>query len=245
MSEVAHTLIPAEPGNATAITPMEMIERAVVNGAGIDVLERLMTLQERYEAALSRKAFDRAIADAKAELPTIIKNRRVGFESMKGKTNYAYEDLAAVTRTIDPILSKHGLSYRFRSTQDGPTVTVACILSHRDGFSEETSLSANNDTSGNKNGIQAIGSAVTYLQRYTLKLALGLAAAQDGDANGADPDERISEDQLNDLIETADRLDVDKARFCEWAKVESLAEIRRADFQKAKNAILAKGKANV
>ena len=38
------------------------------------------------------------------------------------------------------------------------------------------------DQSGNKNGFQAIGSAVTYLQRYTLKSALGLSAEVDDDA---------------------------------------------------------------
>ena len=41
------------------------------------------------------------------------------------------------------------------------------------------------DQSGSKNGFQAIGSAVTYLQRYTLKAALGLSAEVDDDAQSA------------------------------------------------------------
>ena len=61
---------------------------------------------------------------------------------------------------------------------------MTCVLSHRDGYSEETTLTAGADDSGKKNSIQAIGSTTTYLQRYTLKLALGLAT-QDRDDDGA------------------------------------------------------------
>jgi hypothetical protein len=67
-----------------------------------------------------------------------------------------------------------------------------CIVEHRDGHSEDTSLTAQPDNSGKKNSIQAIGSTITYLQRYLLKLALGIAASKDDDANSAggqqDPD---------------------------------------------------------
>jgi hypothetical protein len=53
---------------------------------------------------------------------------------------------------------------------------------------EETTLPGMPDLSGNKNPIQAIGSAVTYLQRYTLKAALGLTVSkeEDDDARSAD-----------------------------------------------------------
>ena len=62
---------------------------------------------------------------------------------------------------------------------------VTCRITHRDGHYEETSLFGPVDGSGNKNPIQAIGSAVTYLQRYTLKAAVGIAASQDDDAQEA------------------------------------------------------------
>ena len=54
---------------------------------------------------------------------------------------------------------------------------MTCVLSHRDGHFEETTLTAGRDDSGKKNAIQQVGSTITYLQRYTLKAALGLAAA--------------------------------------------------------------------
>ncbi|MEP5450516.1 ERF family protein, partial [Roseibium sp.] len=64
-------------------------------------------------------------------------------------------------------------------------VKVTCIIQHRAGHVEETTLMGGADQSGNKNGFQAIGSAVTYLQRYTLKAALGLSAEVDDDAQSA------------------------------------------------------------
>ena len=186
---------------------LAMIERAIsTNSVSLDKLEKLLEMQERYEAREARKAFDRAIADAKSEIPPIIKNRRVKFKSKNGgsDTDYRHEDLAGIAAVVDPILTKHGLSYRYRSKQhDGGLIEITCVLSHRDGYSEETSLKAGRDDSGNKNNFQAVGSAATYLQRYTLKLALGLASAHDDDAQDADggdePAETISGDQFAEL----------------------------------------------
>jgi hypothetical protein len=169
-----------------AIIPIDLVHRAITSGADVVVLEKLMALQERWEANQARKAFDNAIAAAKAEIPEILKTRRVDFKSAKGHTQYSYEDLAEIAKTIAPALGKYGLSYRFRTASSSPDhIAVTCIISHRDGYSEETTLPGAPDASGNKNSIQAIGSAITYLQRYTLKAALGLAASNDDDGQGA------------------------------------------------------------
>jgi hypothetical protein len=231
-----------EKAKAAVLTPMELIDRAITGGAQVEVLEKLFALQERYEASQAKKAFNNAIADAKAKIKPIVKNRKVDFTSQKGRTNYEYEDLAAIAEAVDPILASHGLSYRHRSQQDGTKLSVTCIISHRDGYFEETTLTAENDNSGNKNSIQAIGSAATFLQRYTLKLALGLAATKDDDGKKADAPTTISEKQLTELISLADDLNADKARFCEFFNIESFADILSKDFHKAKNALLAKGK---
>lgn len=175
---------PASESRAVAIpTTMSMLDRAVTSNAPVEVLERLLALHERWEAGQSRKAFDMALSLAKAEMPVIKKNRRVGFESKRTdtRTDYAHEDLAEIARSIDPILGKHGLSYRFRTDSSEAKIKVTCIISHRDGYSEENTLISDRDNSGNKNTIQAIGSAVTYLQRYSLKAALGLSASEDDD----------------------------------------------------------------
>ena len=101
-----------------AVTPMAMIDRALASNATPETLERLLALQERWEASQARKAFDEALAAAKAEFAPILTNRRVAFESKdksKADTSYKFEDLAQIERQVGPILTKNGLSYRYRT----------------------------------------------------------------------------------------------------------------------------------
>lgn len=221
---------------AVSVTPMQMLQIAVERGADMAQLEKLMELQERWQANQARKAFDEAIAAAKAKIKPIVKKREVDFTTAKGRTNYHYEDLALIASEVDPILSEFGLSYRYRSKQDGNKVSVTCVIAHREGHSEETTLTALNDESGNKNSIQAIGSAVTYLQRYTLKLALGLAAAKDDDAQKAGV-EFITEKQAADLQAKAEEVGANIPNFLRYLKVSSFDQLPVSKYAAALRAL--------
>lgn len=165
---------------------LSMIERVVMDpSADLDKLERMLSMKERVDAQNARVSFAKALSQARASMPPIIKDATVDFTSQKGRTHYRHETLAGIAKTIDPILSQHGISYRFRTDQGQGGVRVTCIVQHCDGHAEETTLTGSPDQSGNKNGFQAVGSAVTYLQRYTLKAALGLSAEVDDDAQSA------------------------------------------------------------
>lgn len=214
---------------ATA-TPMDMLRMVVAQGADIDKMKQLMELSERWEANQARKAFDAAISCAKAEIKPIVKNREVDFTSQKGRTNYKHEDFAQIATQVDPILAKHGLSYRHRSTQEGKKLSITCILSHRDGHSEETTLTADNDESGNKNSIQGIGSTATYLQRYTLKLALGLAASKDNDGQTGDPSPTLSEEQIANIEALLTEVGANKAAFLRWCRIDSIGDILAKNY---------------
>lgn len=225
-----------------ALTPMDMLDRAVAGGSSVEVLEKLMGLQERWEKNQARKAFDEAMSAAKAEIPVIMKNREVDFTSQKGRTNYRHEDLAGIARTVDPILTRHGLSYRFRTQTEPTTVAVTCIVSHRGGHSEENSLSAGHDQTGNKNNIQAIGSTITYLQRYTLKAALGLAASSDDDAKAVAETGPVSEAQADELTKLVTETKADISKFLKWIGAESVSDIPAAKYNDAKAMLEAKKK---
>jgi len=217
------------------MTPAGMLDRAVAGGASIETLERLMALYERWMASERRRAFDAAIAAAKAEIPVIRKNRHVGFESKRtgSSTDYDFEDFAEIARTVDPILAKHGLSYRFRTAMQGDLLTVTCILSHVAGHSGENQLPAPRDMSGNKNPIQALGSTQTYLQRYTLKAALGLAAAKDDDAGSASALSSISPEDVQLLREKMAACEMSEQRFCAAMKVASIEDLPASRFDEA------------
>lgn len=226
MTEAALILRPEEaaPVRQQAMTPVDMLSMAVERGANIEVMTKLMDLRDRWEAGQARKAFDEAVASAKAQIPTIAKNR-------EGHNNKRYADFAAIARVVDPIIGQFGLSYRFRTTQTD-RINVTCILSHKSGHAEETTLSGPADTSGSKNAIQAIGSTLTYLQRYTLVQALGLAASEDDDGgkSGGANVETITEEQamlLRDLIEATNS---DKRGVLTYVRANDIESIAADKF---------------
>jgi hypothetical protein len=216
---------------APALTPMAMIEKAVASGAGIETLERLMSLQERWEANEARRDYDAAIAQARAKIKPTVKTREASFGS--GKAAYKYEDLADIAEDVDPILAEYGLSYRWEAAHEGPVMIITCIVSHSRGHREKSSLPGKPDTSGSKNDIQALGSMVTYLQRYTLKLALGLAAAKDDDTHAVSakpPSPPISDAQYDSLLSYMEAAAVTLERMLEVAGVDRLTDITEAQY---------------
>lgn len=221
-----------------ALTPMEMLGRAVAEGAGIEVLTKLMDLQDRWEKNHARKAFGAAMALAKAEIPTIVKNRHVGFDSKTGgaRTDYRHEDLGEIDKIVTPILAKHGLWWRSR-TSNAPNepITVTVIIEHRDGHYEENTLRGPPDNSGNKNSIQAIGSTQTYLQRYALKAALGLAASNDDDGHAAGNGTAVSDEQAATLtrLVTEARCNIDLFLTLAGVPGKSISDIAAAKYDAA------------
>ena len=157
---------------------LQMMETAVARG-DIEVVTKLMDLQERAEANQARREFDAAFAAVKAKIGIV---RKTGM----GHNNKPYADMADIARALDHVIAEHGLSYRFRSSRVGNELVMTCVVCHRSGHYEENSLPSPLDTSGSKNPVQAVGSTSTYLQRYTLIQAFGLASSVNGDIHDDD-----------------------------------------------------------
>lgn len=221
-----------------------LIERVVLDpSADISKLEKMLEMKERMDAQVSRRAFDQAIAAAKAKIPPIIRTGTVDYEIKGGgRTFFRHETLDGIAKVVDPILSEFGLSYRFRSEQKDGQVHVTCIVAHRDGHSEETTLQGAPDSSGSKNGYQAVGSAVTYLQRYTLKLALGLSAAKDDDAKAATAPTPISGEQFIKLRDLIGLIGIDEKVILDAERITALEELpqKRFDYVKGQLEVTAK-----
>lgn len=159
--------------------PDRLLEMAIANGADMNKLEKLLDLKERFDNEQARKAFTAALASFKSEDLHIIKDRTVTIETQdKGTYGYTHASLGNIIGTAVPIMSKHGLSHRWESVQADARVKVTCILTHKDGHSESTTMEASPDTSGKKNGIQQVASTLTYLQRYTFLSITGLAVEE-------------------------------------------------------------------
>ena len=161
-----------------------MIAAALVQGeGGMDVvkLKELLDLEERWKAGEAKKAYVRAMAAFKEKPPEILKDKTVNYKTQKGTTSYKHATLYNVTSKINTELSKHGLTAAWVTSQNNGSIKVTCKITHVDGHSEETCLSAPPDLTGSKNPIQAIASTVTYLERYTLLALTGLATADQDD----------------------------------------------------------------
>lgn len=175
-----------------AESPNQLIALALERQADPNTLSKLMDLQERWEAGQARKAYVAAMTAFKQEAPAVLKkNDTVDFTTQKGRTRYNYANLGSIVQEITAILGKHELSASWSTHQDGNNVTVTCHVTHIAGHRESVTLTGPIDESGNKNRIQAVGSTVTYLQRYTLLAALGLATGEDDDnagGNGQHPE---------------------------------------------------------
>jgi hypothetical protein len=209
-----------------------MVAHAVAQNATPETLERLLALQERYEQNQARKAYAQAIAKARGEIGPIFKSAEVRMGP--GKPAYRHETLDDIDRQVVPVLSKHGLSYRWgtKVPENKPDwLIVTCHVEHRDGHFEENSLAGPADTSGAKNPIQAIGSALTYLCRYTVKAALGLSATTDTDSN--EPEELISENELAMLRKRIEQVGQTEERVCQYYKISKLENLPASLFDSA------------
>lgn len=173
MSEIARI----EPNGAHAVTPMEMLDRALSSGASADTLEKLMNLQERWQNREAKAAYDADMAAMQGDLPVIEKTR--------SGHGWKYADWGDIKRKINPILKQHGFAITHRIDAGEKELVVTAICSHRGGHREETSLPLPYDTTGSKNAVQARGSTVQYGIRYTGCVIAGIAISgedKDGEA---------------------------------------------------------------
>lgn len=208
-------LVPDEPVTAVTINPMQMIAQAVAQGADVDKLSKLMDLQERWQKEEARKAFVQALNAFKDNPPDIFKNKSV-YHS--GTFKYKHATLDNASGAIGAALAEHKISHRWDTEQrEGGVIRVTCVLTHELGHSERTPLEASPDQSGGKNSIQAVGSTVTYLQRYTLLAATGMAV-QDQDDDGRQG-KRMSDDEIQRYTAAIDQLaaEADAAKL--WQQI--------------------------
>lgn len=249
MSVVAKDAKQYQPPELHAESPDQTALMAIISRAATDPnfdtdrLMRLLELKERYDATEARKAFTVAMAAFKADPPKIVKNKHVAYRNNKGGvTEYDHATHSEVTEKIAAGLGAHGLSHRWNVEQSDGRIRVTCIITHSLGHSEQVALTATADDSGSKNAIQAVGSTITYLQRYTLLAATGLTSADmdHADDDGGGDVEYITDKQAADLDALIQEVGADKPKFLKYLKVEAVEGILAANYKAAVAALESK-----
>ena len=132
-----------------------------------------------------------ALGQFQSKCPTINKNTK-GY-------GYKYADLPYIIKTITPILKDCNLSFTQLVGGDNGNVSVTTVLIHSEsGEYFETTISA--DVASNKGSmslIQAVGSVITYLRRYSLSAILGIVTDEDIDGHVATPTKSTNKPQTS------------------------------------------------
>jgi len=219
--------------------PMEMAQSFLSSGGDLTNLERMMELQEKYDALQAKKAFVLAMAEFKKEPIKIAKDKK----------NKQYgSKYSSIGATVNPCLSRMGecgLSHKWEFVQDDPkTMTGTCTVIHKDGHSDSVSMVAPVDTSGNKNPIQQIKSTRTYIKIETFTSLMGLTSSEDLDDDGnsaGKPVQCITEKQCVEIREMIESIDgLTEEAFLKWAKKESIEAILENDLERVKIALKAR-----
>jgi hypothetical protein len=169
------------PVNSTAL--MSFIERAAINpDFDVQKFGELLRMQREMEHDQARRAFNQAMAITQADMPPVVRsatNKHLGNK---------YAKLEDVDREMRPIYTAHGFSVRFGSAPAPEGyIRITCTVAHASGYFEENYLDAPTNNVGSQGGrtattgVQAVGSAVTYLRRYLLGMVFNIVLADDDD----------------------------------------------------------------
>lgn len=162
--------------------PSVLLALAISKDIGIEGIERLMELQVKYDALQAKKSYTKAITAFKKNPPEILQDKTVSYENRdKSITSYKHVSLGKLVEVLTPALSEYDISVGWKTEQANGHIKVTCNVTHIDGHTESSWLEAGPDGSGGKNSIQAVGSTVKYLKRYTLKSIIGIEDKEDYD----------------------------------------------------------------
>ena len=120
---------------------------------------------------------NKALANFHKELKQPMKDANNPFFKSK------YVPLENVVEAIDDVARKFGLTYsQYPVTTDDGKVGISTVLLHESGeFIEYPPATTKPD----KNTPQGVGSALTYMRRYSLSAVFGITSDQDDDGNEA------------------------------------------------------------
>ena len=182
----------AEQDTALAQTNPLSIIRQVASDPNCDVekLERLMALQERWEANEARRAFGEALAKFQSKVPIIQKNRT----AQGAKMSFNYAGLDDIMVAIRPLLAECGLSISFSSDQTSEGNLHITVTLQHGTHCENREFTCPIPTEMRVNQTQKMGAALSYARRYALCGALNIIVSDEdlepppSDAPEQDPD---------------------------------------------------------
>lgn len=191
----------------TEQTPDHWISLAIQQGADPERLEKLLGVQERWQAQQSKRAYFDAMRAVQAEAPAVARTAE------NKQTGSMYAKLEAISKAMAPVYTRHGFSLSY-GTADSPLdgyVRITCAVMHSAGHVEHHHADLPLDDEGikgnkNKTATHAHGSTISYGRRYLACMVFNvILVGEDDDGVAAD-----------DVMAKYDRLLAHNAVAREW-----------------------------
>ncbi len=200
-----------------------LVTAAMNSDMDLAKLDKLIEVQERFDKNQAKKEFYKAFSRFKQNPLIITKDSTVDFTNKSGgKTTYDHASLGNIMSIVGPLLSAEGLALSWIPVQNEKGICVTAVLSHTLGFSIDATLHAPPDPTGGKGSLQALGSTITYLERYTGVALLGLAMTNDDDGQNSTEQPQYE----NEASATASLMNTETL-----AELEKLCLKYQADYQ--------------
>ena len=229
--DVASMPIPQVPATTSLL---HVLGRAMSDPTiDVEKVERYAALYERAIAREDEIAFNEAMKAAQSEMRHVAANAN----NLQTKSKYATYD--ALDAKVRPIYAKHGFSLSFYTGEGAPEghIRVQCKVS-RGGHTERPYIDMPADGKGAKGGdvmtkTHATGAGITYGRRYLLCMIFNLVIGEDDDGNAAGSGDKISLQQVQELIALCEEVAADKEAFCRYFKIEAFPDLAAKDFNRA------------
>jgi hypothetical protein len=213
--------------------PTSFMAMALERNVTPEQIEKMLALQERWDANNARKAYAGDFAKAQAEIGPVVKKAT----NPQTKSKYALlEDVIDVTQ---PIYTKYGFSIIFYEGETAKpehvriNADVIHFLGHKETYYYDVPMDGEG-IRGNANmtKIHAKASSVAYGRRYLMYMIWNVST-HDDDGNCGKSVEYITDAQLSTIVDMINAKGVDEVKFHDYMGVEENAKILKADFNKA------------
>ena len=222
--------------------PVAMMQVLLEKNIEPEKIEKLLAIQERWEANEARKYFAKDFAAAQAEI------RPVAEKAKNQQTNSKYALLEDVIGIAQPIYTKYGFSIIFYEgdTPKPDHIRINADVLHSLGHKETYYYDVPSDGLGikgnvNMTKIHAKASSTSYARRYLMCMIWNIATHDDdGNAGGGDGVvEVITDKQKSTIVDLLNSKGITDVRLLKYLGYESLDQILAKDFNKAVTSIKA------
>lgn len=242
--EDAQAPVPAKVERDEPTSLLAVISRAASDpNCDVEKMRALLDMRRSLEGDENARRFNEAMSAVQKAI------RPIAADAANPQTRSKYASYPALDRVLRPIYTQQGFALSF-DTGDSPHESYVRVICHVscEGHTRTYHVDMPADGKGAKGGdvmtkTHAVGSAMSYGMRYLLKMIFNVAVGEDDDDGNAAGAQRITKEQVQELSDLCDEYGVDKIEFCKFGEIEGLAEISTKNFAAARQAILAKGKA--